>query len=768
MWLKWLPWRFVVRRVASAHGLLDPVAVLARLQRFAEPTEVAAPLELLRAGVVFHARGLMNSAVIQHNLDWIWPYWVERQFDPHDDAFIPRAFSITHVNLTHRNWTAVGQPDCDQLPIVDPRGLLTPFWDGWSLDPWIVAADGRRLIPSQLPSVRQRLETRDGVAVITSARMDGLELTSSVDVEVEELAAPSPGRGGLMRACCRLRLSARADRPAWLAVALRPYNPEGVSFIHDVALDLERSAWRIEGRRQVEFSERVDAHRVSRYKIGDVHPELAGSVDELHTRCDVGMATAAAMFKIAPREAREITVSVPFGHGIAESSAGPAAAAFTTWSVALRPRAVLEVSDPRFQYLYEAAVRTLVLHTPAGDVYPGPYTYKRFWFRDAAFILNALLAVGLGDRARRAIDAFPKRQNRSGYFVSQVGEWDSNGAALWIMRRYCQLTGQPPDAAWGAAIRRGGRWIVKKRLADTANTPHAGLLPAGFSAEHLGPNDYYYWDDYWGIAGLRAAASLCESQGDRRMAGDFRGEADSLERAVEKSLAAWAPRRRGMKAALPASPYRRMDAGAIGSIVAGYPLQLLAADDPRLSETIEFLLEHCFVDGGFFQDMVHSGINAYLTLHVAQVLLRTGDPRAQELMRSVADMATSTGQWPEAIHPRTRGGCMGDGQHVWAAAEWVMMMRNCFLREEGERLILASGIPHEWLEQTAPLSFGPAPTPWGDVTLTIEPSHQQVGVRWQGAWRGDAPRVEVWLPGHPRSIAPVGFESLTFQRARTA
>ena len=36
----------------------------------------------------------------------------------------------------------------------------------------------------------------------------------------------------------------------------------------------------------------------------------------------------------------------------------------------------------------------------------------------------------------------------------------------------------------------------------------AGLLPAGFSAEHLGPNDYYYWDDFWGLAGLIAAARL--------------------------------------------------------------------------------------------------------------------------------------------------------------------------------------------------------------------------------------------------------------------
>lgn len=81
-WLKWLPWRLVLSRVAHAHGFLDPIPLLARLERLAQPSEVAQPVELLRAGAVFHARGLINSRVISHNLDWIWPYWIERQFDP--------------------------------------------------------------------------------------------------------------------------------------------------------------------------------------------------------------------------------------------------------------------------------------------------------------------------------------------------------------------------------------------------------------------------------------------------------------------------------------------------------------------------------------------------------------------------------------------------------------------------------------------------------------------------------------------------------------
>ena len=41
---------------------------------------------------------------------------------------------------------------------------------------------------------------------------------------------------------------------------------------------------------------------------------------------------------------------------------------------------------------------------------------------------------------------------------------------------------------------------------------------------------------------------------------------------------------------------------------------------------------------------------------------------------------------------------MGEGKHSWASAEWVLMLRNCFVREEADtKLILCSGIPEAWL-----------------------------------------------------------------------
>src|SRR5438876_6851435 len=157
MLLSLLPTRFLVTRAARAYGFLDPVKLLSNLRNFAQPSEVGEPIELLRAGMLFHARGLVNTKAIQNNLDWVWPYWVERQFNPADESFIPRAFSFSHINLTHRNWTAVGLPDVPFYPIVDPRGLVTPLYDGWSLDFWLVPEKGPTLLPSQLQDFSQEL-----------------------------------------------------------------------------------------------------------------------------------------------------------------------------------------------------------------------------------------------------------------------------------------------------------------------------------------------------------------------------------------------------------------------------------------------------------------------------------------------------------------------------------------------------------------------------------------------------------------------------------
>jgi len=747
MWGRWFPWKQLVRWAATSRGFVDPVKVLSRLESFAQPLEVKEPLELLRAGTVFHARGLLNTGAIQHNMDWIWPFWVERQFNPEDEAFIPRAFSLTHINLTHRNWTAVGIPDCDELPIVDPRGLLTPFWDSWSLDAWMASENGRRIIPSRMDTAEQRLDLGAGLAVVTSCLLDNWSLSSRVEV-YEKNEVP----------CCRMTIRARSDEDAFLVVAMRPYNPEGVSFVHDIRMKNDAMEWTIGRHGVVLFDPPADRFRLSDYRSGDVHTRLFEPEHRQGIHCKVGMATAAALFRVADGNPKDVSVEIPLG---GKTRSGSSKHRRPDWERALGRYAALRVPDRRFAFLYDAAVRSLVLHSP-GDVYPGPYTYKRFWFRDSAFILHALLCVGLADRAEKALARFPDRQTRAGFFHSQEGEWDSNGEALWIMERYCRLTGREPKPGWRTAIQRGGRWILGKRLPAEGDEPHAGLFPPGFSAEHLGPNDYYYWDDFWGVAGLRAAAWLLGSLGDPGTSDRFRRESDRFLECIERSLARASDglHRPGM----PASPYRRMDSGAVGSLAAGYPLRIFSSRDPRLLDTAEYLLSRCIVNGGFYQDIIHSGINPYLTLHLAQVLLRAGDPRFLDLVRTTAALASPTGQWPEAVHPRTFGGCMGDGHHVWASAEWVLMIRNGFLREEGDGLVLGSGILPSWLNQPEPLSFGPALTEFGQVSVTIKPREREVEAEWTGEWRAGPPHIEIRVPGFEPVDAEAGKRSVLLFR----
>jgi hypothetical protein len=766
MFLNSWPIRFLITRAARAYGFLDPINLVGKIRGFAEPSEFAEPLELLRAGMLFHARGLVNTKAIQNNLDWVWPYWVERQFNPADESFIPRAFSFSHINLTHRNWTAVGLPDVPFYPIVDPRGLVTPLFDGWSLDFWIVRENGELLLPAKLPqrAFEQSLVVDEELHVRSQATWSGASLSMDVRLCLQNHEP---------HCCVRLRASNASG--GFVAVALRPYNPEGVSFVEKVSTIADGCGWRINNRNTVLFDRKPTRALLSVYKQGDVSHRLNETAkDPEGVTCDIGMATAVALFDLAELDGEEIEIRSPIYNEL-EPKKKPSIDGHPSWRTALAPLTVLRIGDQRLQELYDFAVANLVLHAP-DEVYPGPYTYKRFWFRDAAFILNVLITLGGVDRTRRVLRQFTPRQRRDGFFLSQEGEWDSNGEAIWMFHRFSTLTGEVLPDEWLDAIAKGARWIMRKRLPKNTGKPEAGLLPAGFSAEHLGPNDFYYWDDFWGVSGLRCAADLLQTR-DAKFAGECNAVADEFFDTIIRSFP-HGPQRR-FPDAIPASPKRRMDSGAVGNLVADYPLQLFTPGDPRILRTADYLRDHSSYAGGFFQNMIHSGINAYLTLHMAQVRLRAGEHEvAWKLIDNVVALASPTGQWPEAIHPKTGGGCMGDGQHMWAACELAMMVRNCFVREERDRLIIGSGVRPEWWHEDGAM-LGPTLTPFGSVSVRIngadtgsgrparEPHEVTRGsgsvmavaaprrggatetlhVLVEGKWRGAAPRIEVAVPG---------------------
>jgi hypothetical protein len=372
--------------------------------------------------------------------------------------------------------------------------------------------------------------------------------------------------------------------------------------------------------------------------------------------------------------------------------------------------------------------------TDGGSITPGPATYHQFWFRDAAYMLLALNRFGHFSVTRSVIESFPSRQDRSGYFRSQQGEWDSNGQALWTIWQYALLSGDRElPASHFDHLMKGVRWIGETRLTKGKHSgkPYYGLLPAGLSAEHLGLSDFYFWDNFWSVAGIEAFARICRAlsrPGEERLA---RGLSRSYRQDIENAI--YRVQKRFNLREIPASPTRGIDHRMVGTCCAWYPLQIFPPDDARMLASLRTLTRRYFHKGLFFQEFIHSGMNPYLTLHVAHSWLYAADrQKLWSILKDVASNASPTLNFPEALHPLTGGGSMGDGHHGWVAAEIVLALRDMFVYESWhpERtrhdLYFLAGVPARWIAAKQRFSFKRVPVPEGILNLELSSSSRSL------------------------------------------
>ena len=182
--------------------------------------------------------------------------------------------------------------------------------------------------------------------------------------------------------------------------------------------------------------------------------------------------------------------------------------------------AKIETPDNNINSLFNFSTATLLMLLDKDSITPGPFTYHQFWIRDAVFMLNALDKLGYSGLTIPVINWFKKYQNKKGYFRSQQGEWDSNGQVLWCIYHHAVLTNNFEllesnfNSLW-----KGTKWIDKSRLRNKkfVGKPYFGLLPAGMSAEHLGLVDYYYWDNFWSLSGLKSFEAICVNSPHERI-----------------------------------------------------------------------------------------------------------------------------------------------------------------------------------------------------------------------------------------------------------
>ncbi len=785
----------LVRRVASGLKIPEPA-----LRMFRTANELSGldrktlPTELIPLNTIQIARGLLNFTLIQSLDGWVLPYWAERQYDPSDRAFVPRSHLGLSMNVTGRNWTAVGSPACATEPVVDGRGAVMPWRNRWTTECWLRSGE-EVYFPSRAESVRQML--REGLPIVTTVhaiggiRMEQTHFVSGTTL-IQDIAVVNTGT---------------RDEECALAIAIRPFNAEGACLLREIRYDPADDSFVMEGTERLTLPGAPDAICCSNHAGGDSAAFFSGGGDaEIDTRgarplrgaggarrsvrpaeggtsCPSGLANGYAAYRMTlePGERREYRTTVQLEGGT--TGAASAQEVASTWLRLLDTGTGITTPDRHIDTIARASLSTLLMLTDGDSITPGPWTYHQFWFRDAAVMLRALDAFGFHAQAREVIRSFPSRQESSGYFRSQQGEWDSNGQALWTVWQHVLLSGDAAVAReMASSLERGAIWIGRKRRENGEEETGRGLMPPGLSAEHLGLADRYFWDNWWSVAGLDAYARICAIRGMIAGEKSTREEIAAYRKDIERGVQA-VQKSRGIDV-IPAGPSRGIDCGMIGSCAPWYPLQHYAADDERMRRTLEALSGRFFLHGLFFQQFIHSGKNPYLTLQVAQSWLHAGErERFWRMFTDVIRHASRTLNYPEAIHPLTGGGTMGDGHHGWAAAEVLLAFRNAFIREvwtpaaDVPRLVLLGGLPPEWFLPGARFAIRKSPVPGGVMSIEGEATEDalSVEIEYQKTAEWGAREWQVEIPGAggritvngraAHSVALTGTETSLIHRA---
>lgn len=673
--------------------------------------EIEVPKEIKEIEALIFSRSRLNAQFFRGRKDlYVVPNWVSRMLNYNSKGVISLGHSSSFINSNYRNWVAFGGIDCVSEGIVTEKGLVVPLIDGYGIlsgalidnYPNYITRDGKSaqsLKEGYLPIISNKWELKNQkFEQIVFGSNSGLS-----EIGVLKLVRKSKGSS--------------------LLISIRPFNQEGVSLINSIVYKPKDHTIMINKKLAIKVVQPPEKIAVANYHLdGDsaikvtkiaIKPEKN---KEIAIDCSVGLANMTLVF---PKELDSIecyfrmakdTITTLLQQENVEK----------LWKEKTSIGLQLKTGDKEVDRLFKTSLVNLLLLVDPGTITPGPTEYHRFWCRDAAFLINALDKTGYHNYAREALNQFIIRQRDNGFFYSHEGEYDSNGEGIWVMSEHFKFT---RDLIWleevYEAIEKAARWLIEARKREKEvliNREYVtGLLPPGFSAEHLGPCDYFYWDNFWGVTGLREAtycAKLLQKKSTDYLQKEYQLYLLDLFSSTSKLFEKYGY--------LPVGPYRECDSAMIANLCASHPTKIWDNTNEILKKTADVIYEKFTHNGGFFHEVAWNCYGTYLTMHLAQVYHELNDQaKVYEILNWLVSNQTCSMGWAEGISPQTMEGGMGDSPHGWASADWIHLIRNLFVAESLDGSIkLLSGYPIKFLRKG--VTVKDIETFYGKISYTVK------------------------------------------------
>jgi hypothetical protein len=415
------------------------------------------------------------------------------------------------------------------------------------------------------------------------------------------------------------------------------------------------------------------------------------------------------------------------------------------WRREMALGAVYEIPDPEAQRVLDASHALLVgTRTRRGGnlLFPGSvFQYRDYYVRDGARVARALDLWGRHDLARALVYDLFDFQWPSGVILSQRGQLDGTGQALWALGQHTELAGDTAtvDALLPAAL-RATDWIrFQRQITGALGGRAAGLLPCSDPKDNENLQAHLLGSDAWALAGLEATRRMATQRGQSAAAESLRTAATAYEARLLQVFDEQA-----LRQGRPLPPAVERGAREWGNWSAAYPCAVVAPTDARAMALDRFVRGRYFVDG-LPTIAGRDALHCYVGFDLTQAALRR-DERGAVLADFAADVRHTQcgGGGLEVVSHRHPDYGENLPPHTTFAAGFTDLVRSMLLYESGDSLVLLAGTPASWFA-TGGAGFRAtrAPTRFGPVDCLVRrtaPRTLQLDVNLPVAGRVQLPR----------------------------
>lgn len=469
--------------------------------------------------------------------------------------------------------------------------------------------------------------------------------------------------------------------------------------------------------------------------------------ERIFVQDSLGLASFAVLYDLPPDRADTIVICVPlYENGPVTgdiSAAGFQKALEETsafWTEKLNAvRFELPTEAAKLINTYRSNLAYILINRDGNGIQPGSRSYERSWIRDGSLTSSALMKGGLFSEPRAFIEWFGSFQFESGKIPcvidrrgpDPVPENDSHGQYIFAVAEYYRFT---QDRAFIEEqypnVQRAVNYIDRQRSLRRTDFYQSGgdslrclygLMPESISHEgYMDKPRHSYWDDFFTLKGLKDAVMIAGILDDCENAKEFGRIRDEFTTDFYNSIDC-SRDRHGIDYIPGCAELGDFDATSttIGLWPAGEWENMLKHGG---RQTFERYLD-------FHRKRRTSSAWQNYTpyeLRTAGSFLYMGLPAVSlELLDFFFEHQRPEGwnHWAEVINfdPDTAR-FIGDMPHTWVGSDYINAFRSFFAFEDPEtdRLVLAAGIPHAWIQGEEGVAVTDFPTHYGRLSYRIQ------------------------------------------------